>query len=89
MSGQHYFRIVTCPNYALSARLKKLVACGIIEQVPASDGSAYQEYALTQKRPRTYCRSSLLCVNGEKVISSPAARNVFRFWISALEDPLE
>jgi DNA-binding HxlR family transcriptional regulator len=33
----------------LSARLKKLVACGIMEQVPASDGTAYQEYALTQK----------------------------------------
>ena len=33
----------------LSARLKKLVACGIMEHVPASDGSAYQEYALTQK----------------------------------------
>jgi DNA-binding HxlR family transcriptional regulator len=29
----------------LSARLKKLVVCGIMEQVPASDGSAYQEYA--------------------------------------------
>src|SRR6202040_2140157 len=33
----------------LSTRLKKLVACGVMEQVPASDGSAYQEYALTQK----------------------------------------
>src|ERR1700687_2899400 len=33
----------------LSARLKKLVAFGIMEQVPASDGSAYQEYALTRK----------------------------------------
>jgi len=33
----------------LSARLKKLVACGIMEQVPASDGSAYQEYILTRK----------------------------------------
>ena len=33
----------------LSARLKKLVARGIMEQVPASDGTAYQEYALTQK----------------------------------------
>src|ERR1700689_3288248 len=33
----------------LTARLKKLVACGIMEQVPASDGSAYREYALTQK----------------------------------------
>src|SRR5713101_3969524 len=29
--------------------LRKLVACGIMEQVPASDGSAYREYALTQK----------------------------------------
>src|SRR6202051_1691278 len=33
----------------LSTRLKKLVVCGIMEQVPASDGSAYREYALTQK----------------------------------------
>ena len=33
----------------LSARLKKLVARGIMEQVPASDGSAYQEYVLTKK----------------------------------------
>ena len=32
-----------------SARLRKLVACGIMEQVPASDGSAYRECALTQK----------------------------------------
>jgi DNA-binding HxlR family transcriptional regulator len=33
----------------LSARLKKLVACDIMEQVPAANGSAYQEYALTKK----------------------------------------
>src|SRR6202051_1859054 len=33
----------------LSTRLKKLVACGILKQVPASDGSAYREYALTEK----------------------------------------
>jgi len=33
----------------LSARLKKLVACGIMKQVPASDGSAYKEYVLTKK----------------------------------------
>ena len=33
----------------LSARLKKLVARGIMEQVPASDGSAYLEYVLTKK----------------------------------------
>jgi DNA-binding HxlR family transcriptional regulator len=33
----------------LTVRLRKLVACGILEVVPASDGSAYQEYALTKK----------------------------------------
>jgi len=33
----------------LAARLKKLVACGIFQLDPASDGSAYQEYTLTEK----------------------------------------
>ncbi|RON08038.1 transcriptional regulator [Pseudomonas brassicacearum] len=33
----------------LSARLRSLVAHGIFEVVPASDGSAYQEYVLTEK----------------------------------------
>src|SRR4029077_2393548 len=33
----------------LSTRLKKLVACGIMKQVPASDGSVYREYVLTKK----------------------------------------
>lgn len=33
----------------LSARLHKLVRLGVLELVPASDGSAYQEYALTKK----------------------------------------
>ncbi len=33
----------------LSARLRNLVAHGIFEIVPASDGSAYQEYVLTEK----------------------------------------
>src|ERR1700688_1079382 len=33
----------------LAARLRTLVAEGILEMVPASDGSAYQEYALTDK----------------------------------------
>src|ERR1700682_5565716 len=32
-------------------------------------------------------RFSLLCASGEKVISSPAARNVFRFWTNAPENP--
>lgn len=33
----------------LAARLRKLVACGILQLVPASDGSSYQEYVLTEK----------------------------------------
>ena len=33
----------------LSARLRRLVELGVLEPVPASDGSAYQEYALTKK----------------------------------------
>ena len=33
----------------LSARLRSLVAHGIMEMLPASDGSPYQEYVLTEK----------------------------------------
>ncbi|MGI5339525.1 winged helix-turn-helix transcriptional regulator [Streptomyces sp. CA-181903] len=33
----------------LTARLRALVAGGILESVPASDGSAYREYVLTPK----------------------------------------
>ncbi|HWB60938.1 MAG TPA: helix-turn-helix domain-containing protein [Chthoniobacteraceae bacterium] len=33
----------------LASRLRKLTACGILEIAPASDGSAYSEYALTEK----------------------------------------
>jgi DNA-binding HxlR family transcriptional regulator len=33
----------------LTARLKKLVALGVLEQVPAADGSAFRDYVLTQK----------------------------------------
>jgi len=33
----------------LSARLRRLVALGVLKPAPASDGSAYQEYVLTQK----------------------------------------
>lgn len=33
----------------LAARLKKLVGRGILEMAPASDGTTYQEYVLTEK----------------------------------------
>ena len=51
----------------LSARLKKLVACGIMEQVPASDGSAYQEYVLTKKGPRPAPGNRCLAPVGRKL----------------------
>ena len=38
----------------LSTRLRKLVSHGILEVGPASDGSAYQEYALSEKGRRLY-----------------------------------
>ena len=38
----------------LCLRLQKLVAHGIFEACPASDGSAYQEYQLTEKGSRLY-----------------------------------
>jgi DNA-binding HxlR family transcriptional regulator len=33
----------------LTARLRGLVAAGILDSVPATDGSAYRDYVLTQK----------------------------------------
>lgn len=33
----------------LTTRLRRLVALGILKTVPASDGSAYREYVLTEK----------------------------------------
>ncbi len=33
----------------LTVRLRKLVALGVLELIPATDGSVYQEYTLTEK----------------------------------------
>jgi DNA-binding HxlR family transcriptional regulator len=38
----------------LCTRLQKLVTDGVLEVCPASDGSAYQEYALTERGRRLY-----------------------------------
>src|SRR5580704_18042058 len=38
----------------LCSRLRKLVSHGVLEVVPGSDGSAYQEYALTEKGRSLY-----------------------------------
>jgi DNA-binding HxlR family transcriptional regulator len=42
-------RSLGIPKNILSARLKSMVEQEIMEIIPASDGSAYQEYALTRK----------------------------------------
>jgi DNA-binding HxlR family transcriptional regulator len=60
-----------------------------MEQVPASNGNAYQEYALTQKGRDLFPVIVALRQWGEGHLFSRAARNIFRFWISALENPLE
>lgn len=38
----------------LTVRLKKLVDVGIFEMVPASDGSAFKEYVLTEKGKKLF-----------------------------------
>lgn len=38
----------------LTTRLKKLVGHGVFELVPAADGSAFQEYALTERGRQLY-----------------------------------
>ncbi|MGH8083078.1 MAG: winged helix-turn-helix transcriptional regulator [Lysobacter sp.] len=51
--GMHRFgdfqRSLGVARNILSDRLRRLVEAGILESRPASDGTAYQEYALTAK----------------------------------------
>ena len=42
-------RRLGCPKNILTVRLRRLVALGVLAVAPASDGSAYQEYVLTEK----------------------------------------
>jgi DNA-binding HxlR family transcriptional regulator len=46
--GEFQTRLGLAKNI-LAARLRALVEAGILELQPASDGSAYQEYVLTEK----------------------------------------
>ena len=50
-----------------ASRLKLLVEVGVLESCPASDGSAYKEYLLTE-RDETSSQSSWRCASGESVI---------------------
>jgi DNA-binding HxlR family transcriptional regulator len=55
----------------LTTRLRKLVDHGVLEQVPASDGSAYREYALTESGRRLFPVLVALLEWGESCTAGP------------------
>jgi DNA-binding HxlR family transcriptional regulator len=55
----------------LSTRLQKLVEHGVLAVVPASDGSAYKEYALTAKGEKLYLLTVALWQWGEEFCFAP------------------
>jgi len=55
----------------LSDRLRKLVNTGILQTQPASDGSAYQEYVLTDKGKRLFAVVVALRQWGESQLFAP------------------
>lgn len=60
----------------LSARLRNLVAHGIMDTVPASDGSAYQEYVLTEKGRGLFPLLVALRQWGEEFFFAPDEKHV-------------
>lgn len=60
----------------LAARLRHLVAYGIMEAVPASDGSAYQEYVLTPKGRALFPLLVTLRQWGEEFFFEPGEAHV-------------
>ena len=60
----------------LCTRLQKLIAHGIFEACPASDGSAYQEYALTEKGRRLYLVLVALQQWGERFLFKKSKRGL-------------
>jgi DNA-binding HxlR family transcriptional regulator len=61
----------------LSARLRNLVAHGILETVPAPDGSAHHEYVLTQKGRGLFYVLVALRQWGETYFSGPGEPYTF------------
>lgn len=62
------------PNI-LTARLRKLVSVGILDVVPASDGSKYQEYVMTEKARGLYLVIVALKQWGENCLNRPEERD--------------
>jgi DNA-binding HxlR family transcriptional regulator len=60
----------------LSARLRNLVEHGIMDTIPASDGSAYQEYVLTEKGRGLFALLVALRQWGEDFFFSPDEAHV-------------
>jgi DNA-binding HxlR family transcriptional regulator len=60
----------------LATRLRNLVAHGIFETVPASDGSAYEEYVLTAKGRALFPVLVALRQWGEEYFFAPGERHV-------------
>jgi DNA-binding HxlR family transcriptional regulator len=60
----------------LCARLRKLVAHGVMEVVPASDGSAYQEYVLTERGRGLYLVLVALRQWGERCLFQKGELNL-------------
>lgn len=70
----------------LASRLKHLVDIGIFEILPASDGSAYKEYVLTERGAP--CFPLLLrCGNGESVICLSKGKPIRSCWITRTASP--
>ncbi|MBV1686303.1 helix-turn-helix transcriptional regulator [Novosphingobium sp. G106] len=55
----------------LTTRLRKLVACGVLTTAPASDGSSYKEYVLTDRGERLYLVVAALWQWGEEFCFEP------------------
>lgn len=60
----------------LAARLKNLVAHGILETVPASDGSPYNDYVLTEKGRGLFPVLTALRQWGEEFFFGPGETHV-------------
>lgn len=60
----------------LATRLRNLVEHGILEMVPASDGSAYQEYVLTEKGRGLFPVLVALRQWGEEFFFEPGEKHV-------------
>ncbi|MFD0056935.1 MULTISPECIES: winged helix-turn-helix transcriptional regulator [unclassified Streptomyces] len=55
----------------LSARLSKLVSLNVLRMQPASDGSMYREYVLTEKGESLRTVMFALCRWGEEFVLTP------------------